>query len=52
MPNHPHKIVNDPVYGFIAILRGLVLEVVDHPWFQRIRRIKQLSITHSASRGA
>ncbi len=52
MPLHPHKIVNDPVYGFIAIPRGLVLEIVDHPWFQRLRRIKQLSLTHYVYPGA
>jgi len=52
MPNHPHKIVNDPVYGFIAIPRGLVLAIVDHPWFQRLRRIKQLSLTHYVYPGA
>ncbi len=52
MPSHPHKIVNDPVYGFIAIPRGLVLEVVDHPWFQRLRRIRQLSLTHYVYPGA
>lgn len=52
MPNHPHKIVNDPVYGFIAIPRGLVLQIVDHPWFQRLRRIKQLSLTHYVYPGA
>ncbi len=46
------KIINDPVYGFIAIPRGLVLEVVDHPWFQRLRRIKQLSLTHYVYPGA
>ena len=52
MPNHPHKIVNDPVYGFIAIPRGLILDIVDHPWFQRLRRIKQLSLTHYVYPGA
>ena len=52
MPNRPHKIVNDPVYGFIGIPRGIVLEVVDHPWFQRLRRIKQLSLTHYVYPGA
>jgi len=52
MPEHPHKIVNDPVYGFIAVPRGIVLEIVDHPWMQRLRRIKQLSLTHYVYPGA
>ena len=52
MPKPPPKIVNDPVYGFIAVPRGTVLEVVDHPWFQRLRRIKQLSLTHYVYPGA
>lgn len=46
------KIVNDPVYGFISIPRGIILEVVDHPWFQRLRRIRQLSLTHYVYPGA
>ena len=35
------KIINDPVYGFIEIPFGLILSIMDHPWFQRLRRIKQ-----------
>ncbi len=52
MPLRPHKIINDPVYGFIAVPKGLVLEVVDHPWFQRLRGIRQLSLTHYVYPGA
>ena len=52
MPKPPPKIVNDPVYGFISVPRGTVLEVVDHPWFQRLRRIRQLSLTHYVYPGA
>lgn len=52
MPQRPHKIINDPVYGFIAVPKGLVLEVVDHPWFQRLRGIRQLSLTHYVYPGA
>jgi HD superfamily phosphohydrolase len=47
-----HKIFNDPVYGFIRVPYGLIFEVVDHPWFQRLRRIKQLSLTHYVYPGA
>ena len=53
MPHARHvKIINDPVYGFIAVPRGLILEVVDHPWFQRLRAIRQLSLTHYVYPGA
>lgn len=38
---HP-KIVNDPVHGFIEIPRGIILDLIDSPSFQRLRRIKQL----------
>ncbi len=40
------KIINDPVYGFISITGGLAFEIIEHPWFQRLRRIKQLGLTH------
>ncbi|MDD4554136.1 MAG: HD domain-containing protein [Bacteroidales bacterium] len=40
------KIVNDPVYGFISIPTALVFDLMEHPWFQRLRRIKQLGLTH------
>ena len=51
-PPADHKIVNDPVYGFIAVPRGIVLDVVEHPWFQRLRRIKQMSLAHYVYPGA
>lgn len=47
-----HKIFNDPVYGFIRVPYGLIFELVEHPWFQRLRRIKQLSLTHYVYPGA
>ncbi|MEI7661639.1 MAG: HD domain-containing protein, partial [Bacteroidota bacterium] len=40
------KIFNDPVYGFITIPDALVFDIIEHPWFQRLRRIKQLGLTH------
>jgi HD superfamily phosphohydrolase len=46
------KILNDPVYGFIGVPRGLVFELMEHPYFQRLRRIKQLSLTHYVYPGA
>ncbi len=40
------KIINDPVYGFITIPDPLIFDVIEHPYFQRLRRIKQLGLTH------
>ncbi|MEI7500055.1 MAG: HD domain-containing protein [Bacteroidota bacterium] len=40
------KNVNDPVYGFITIPDAAVFDVIEHPYFQRLRRIKQLGLTH------
>ena len=39
-----HKIINDPVFGFIKIPRGPLLDIVKHPLFQRLSRIKQLGL--------
>jgi len=47
-----HKIINDPVYGFITVPQGPVLQLLDHPWFQRLRRIRQLGMTHLVYPGA
>ena len=38
------KIINDPVFGFIKIPRGLLYDIVKHPLFQRLTRIKQLGL--------
>ena len=38
------KIINDPVFGFIKIKRGLLLQIVQHPLMQRLTRIKQLGL--------
>jgi uncharacterized protein len=46
------KIVNDPVYGFINIPSGLIYHLIEHPYFQRLRRIKQLGLTHLIYPGA
>ena len=40
------KIINDPVYGFITIPDPLIFDVIEHPYFQRLRRILQLGLTH------
>ncbi len=46
------KIFNDPVYGFITIPDALIFDLIEHPWFQRLRRIKQLGLTHLVYPGA
>ncbi|HOE38813.1 MAG TPA: HD domain-containing protein [Bacteroidales bacterium] len=46
------KIINDPVYGFINIPGGLIFKLIEHPYFQRLRRIKQLGLTYLVYPGA
>jgi HD superfamily phosphohydrolase len=46
------KIINDPVYGFISIPSELVYDLIDHPYFQRLRYIRQLGMTHLVYPGA
>ncbi|WP_291399630.1 HD domain-containing protein [Daejeonella sp.] len=46
------KIINDPVYGFITIPSELVFDLIQHPYFQRLRYIKQLGMTHLVYPGA
>lgn len=41
-----YSIFNDPVHGFVTIPKGLVSALVDHPIFQRLRRIKQIGLGH------
>ena len=47
-----HKVLSDPVHGFIHIPSGLPHELVEHPFFQRLRRIKQLGMTFLVFPGA
>ena len=46
------KIINDPVYGFISIHSELVFDLIEHPYFQRLRRIKQLGLSSLVYPGA
>jgi HD superfamily phosphohydrolase len=50
--NYNSKILNDPVYGFISLPYKILLDVIDHPYFQRLRRIKQLGLSHLVYPGA
>jgi HD superfamily phosphohydrolase len=47
-----NKIINDPVYGFLTIPSELVFDIIQHPYFQRIRRIRQLGLTELIYPGA
>ncbi len=46
------KIFNDPVYGFITIPYGVIFDLIEHPYFQRLRRIQQLGLTNYVYTGA
>lgn len=46
------KIFNDPIYGFITIPYDIIFDLIEHPYFQRLRRIKQLGLTHVVYPGA
>ncbi len=51
-PRPAGKILNDPIYGFITVPHPVVLRLIDHPWFQRLRYIKQLGLSHLVYPGA
>ena len=46
------KVINDPVYGFISLRHEIIFDLMEHPWFQRLRRIKQLGLSHFVYPGA
>lgn len=52
LPRNKKKIVNDPVYGFINISYPLAFDIIEHPYFQRLRYIKQLGLTYLVYPGA
>lgn len=47
-----HKIINDPVYGFINMPTGINYDLVEHFWFQRLRHIRQLGLAFYVYSGA
>src|ERR1035437_7972647 len=46
------KIINDPIYGFVTLPDDFIYELINHPYFQRLRRIKQLGLTNLVYPGA
>jgi HD superfamily phosphohydrolase len=46
------KIINDPVYGFITIDHPLLLQIISHPYYQRLRNIHQMAFAHLVYPGA
>ena len=47
-----HKILNDPVYGFVTLRHERALDLMDHRYMQRLRRISQLGLSHLVYPGA
>jgi hypothetical protein len=52
MTGNKRKIINDPIYGFVTIPNDLIYDLINHPYFQRLRRIKQLGLTNLVYPGA
>ena len=50
--NNKLKIVNDPVHGFVTIPNELIYQIIQHPYFQRLRRISQTGLTEMVYPGA
>ena len=52
MKTNKLKIFNDPIYGFITLPNSLVFDLIQHPYFQRLRRISQMGMTYLVYPGA
>ncbi|QXP73861.1 HD domain-containing protein [Tenacibaculum sp. AHE15PA] len=46
------KIINDPIYGFITIPNSLIFDIIEHPYFQRLRRVTQMGLSSMVYPGA
>ena len=46
------KIINDPIYGFISVPNDLIYKIIEHPSFQRLRRISQMGLSYLVYPGA
>ena len=46
------KILNDPIYGFITIPNSLIFDIIEHPYFQRLRRVTQMGFSNLVYPGA
>ncbi|MCF6346704.1 MAG: HD domain-containing protein [Flavobacteriaceae bacterium] len=46
------KIFNDPIYGFISIPNEIIFDIIEHPYFQRLRRISQMGLSYFVYPGA
>lgn len=51
-PTNKLKIFNDPIYGFITIPNTLIYDIIQHPYFQRLRRISQMGMSYLVYPGA
>ena len=47
-----HKIINDPIYGFITVPSALLFDLMEHKYFQRLRRISQMGLSYIVYPGA
>ncbi len=52
LTTNKHKILNDPIYGFTSIPNELIFDILEHPYYQRLRRITQLGLTYLVYPGA